>query len=71
MNNIVPLLSGRIICETPYPHLGLHYYGVEYYNLWLKCKDIIFIEKAQLDKMLEYSKPMNHNNTQESDIWIT
>ena len=62
INRVIPLLTGLIVCQTEYPELGLKYYGVKYYNLTLKCFDIVFIEEKQLLKLQnpEESTTTNH-----------
>jgi hypothetical protein len=65
INKTIPLVTGQIVCETNYPELGLKYYGVKYYNLTLKCFDIVFIEESQLQKIqnMESNQSCNHINS--------
>lgn len=51
VGQIVPINTGVIICESKYPELDLHYFGIKYYDLVLQTERIIFVEKKQLYKL--------------------
>lgn len=44
----VTIMSGKIICISEYPKLGLTYYGIKYYCIARRRIDIVFIEKNKL-----------------------
>lgn len=48
LGDSVSIMNGKIVCISEYPHLGLTYYGVQYYDFRRRVTEIVFIEKGKL-----------------------
>jgi hypothetical protein len=56
--------TGTIVSQTDYPQLGLTYYCIKVFDAWSNQFNLIYVEKKQLDKI------MNMSSDKESDTHL-